>query len=67
MKLHARTLPVQAASGELRLMVATWQERHDLTDVEALHVLLDITSGRTKYMLRAERHPDDVEKKADEA
>jgi hypothetical protein len=67
MKLHPRTLPVQGASAELRGLLIDFQGRHDLTNVEMLRILIDEMQSITKYMLRAERHPNDPDAKADEA
>ncbi|MFF0822492.1 hypothetical protein ACFYUR_19185 [Micromonospora haikouensis] len=66
MRLNARTLPVQRASRAIRDALNTLQEEHDLTDIEKLRVLIEHQQTITKYMLRAERHPDDPERKADE-
>lgn len=67
MRLHPRTLPVQQAGNAIRTELIRLQEQHDLTDVEMLRILLDHQHTITKYMLRAERHPEDPERKADEA
>lgn len=67
MKLHSRTIPVQAATAELKLTLLDFQEGHDLTDVEMLGALQEIESNITRRLLRAERHPDNPGRKADEA
>jgi hypothetical protein len=59
-------MPVQAASAKLRGQLIAFQNDHDLTDVEMLRILLDEMQSISKYMLRAERHPDDPDAKADE-
>lgn len=38
-----------------------------LTDIEVLSALADYQSRLAKYMLRAERHPEDPDRKAEEA
>ncbi|WP_341719844.1 hypothetical protein QQG74_09160 [Micromonospora sp. FIMYZ51] len=66
MRLHARTMPVQRASNAIRAELDRLQDEHDLTDIEMLRVLIEHQQNITKYMLRAERHPNDPERKADE-
>jgi hypothetical protein len=65
-KLHPRTLPVQRARIELDELVWKWMNAHDVTYVEAVRCLLEVTQTITKYQLREERHPGDPERKADE-
>jgi hypothetical protein len=65
-RLHPRTLPVQRAGNAIRSELDRLQQEHDLTDIEMLRILLDHQHNLTKYMLRAERHPEDPERKADE-
>lgn len=67
MRVHPRTQPVQMAEIELNRMVWEWMERHDLTYVEAIRGLTHQIDELTKYMLRQERHPDQPDRKADEA
>ncbi|MEU7170232.1 hypothetical protein ABZ949_01920 [Micromonospora tulbaghiae] len=67
MRLHERTMPVQAAESDFRIYLARFQRDNDLTHAEMLDMLLAAAQDRTKYMLRRERHPDDPDKKADEA
>lgn len=67
MRLHPRTLPVQKAAANIRTELGELQDIHDLTNVEMLGILLEIAGHYTKYVLRAERHPDDPDRKADEA
>lgn len=47
--------------------VAVAQVQFGLTDAEVLGALADYQGRLAKYMLRAERHPDDPERGADEA
>jgi len=67
MKLHPRTMPVQGASAAVKMALLDLQAEHDLTDVEMLQVLHDASLGLLKHLLRAERHPGDPGRKADEA
>lgn len=67
MRLHERTLPVQKAEAEFGLMWIDFCQENDLTYVEALQILNGTIAGHLKYMLRAERHPDEPEKRGDEA
>lgn len=66
MRLHSRTMPVSRAQSELGIWVWKWMDDHNLTYVEAVRCLLEVTQGITKYQLRQERHPDDPDAKADE-
>lgn len=67
LRLHPRTLPVQGAEARIKLALLELQQEHDLTDVEMLQILHLAQLSILKYMLRAERHPDDPDRKADEA
>ena len=66
LKLHARTMPVQKADVELHNFLVDWQSRHDLTFTEVAVLLAERQANVLKYALRAERHPDDPDRKADE-
>ncbi|QKW15462.1 hypothetical protein [Verrucosispora sp. NA02020] len=63
---RAHHMPVQRAGNAIRAELDRLQDEHDLTDIEMLRVLLEHQQNITKYMLRAERHPDDLDRKADE-
>ena len=65
--LHERTMHVQKKSNELHSLWLDWLEKADLTWVEAARCLHDLEGRCLTYVLREERHPDDTEKKADEA
>ena len=65
MKLHPRTQKVQRAKNSLRRNFWKGVEEHDLTYMEAIICVSDILQSITKYGLRAERHPDNPDKKAD--
>jgi hypothetical protein len=67
LRLHKRTMPVQSATAELRLLLIKFQAEYDLTDIEMTGILVYAAADVNKYALRRERHPDDPDKKADEA
>lgn len=66
LRLNKRTRHVQKADGLFEEHAIQFQEEHDLTDIEMLRILINCQQRVTKYMLRAERHPDDPDRKADE-
>jgi hypothetical protein len=66
LRLHKRTRHVQSAEAHFQSNVFEFQQQSDLTDIEMLQILIECQRSITKYMLRAERHPDDPERKADE-
>jgi hypothetical protein len=66
-KLHPREAIVTKARLELTRAVLDWREAHsDLTVGEVFSiiggVLGDQITSLAKYMIRAERHPDDPDK-----
>lgn len=67
LRLHRRTMPVQAAAAELKILHIKFQAEHDLTDIEMTGILIYAAADVNKYALRQERHPDDPDRKADEA
>ena len=67
MKLHERTMHVQRARALLHNQVINFAEQQELTNVEVTDLLLHVAGRFNLMTLRAERHPDDPEKKADEA
>ena len=66
MKLHPRTMTVTSAEVELTQFLRQWAARHELTWCEMARALTEQIQMCLKYMLRAERHPEDLNKKADE-
>lgn len=66
MRLHDRTLKCQGARIRISEALSKLQEEHELTDIEMLQALSQHQDTMLKYMLRAERHPDNPEKRADE-
>ncbi len=65
MKLHPRFFVVKEAKAKFD--DACMNLLNDLTYVEALQVLNEAQAAMLKYCLRKERHPDEPEKKGDEA
>lgn len=67
-RIHPRLLITRRAKGEIA--EAWWKiiERHNLTNVEAVRILVEmIQQDHLVYMLREERHGRNSDKKADEA
>lgn len=68
MRVHERTFMVDKAALDLQDVYYQWMKANpNLTYLEVIictHRLLD---SPLRYALRSERHPDDPEKKADEA
>lgn len=56
----------QAADVELHGFLAEWQNRHGLTFAEVAVLLAERQQNVLRYVLRAERHPEDPSQKADE-
>lgn len=66
LRLHPRTMQVQRADAALGMTLAKFQGEHDLTNIEMARILSGQLDSVLKYALRAERHPDDPDRKADE-
>lgn len=66
LRLHPRTLPADRAGAEFHDWLWRFQRDKDLTDIELMQILSESQQRILKYMLRAERHPGDPDKKADE-
>jgi hypothetical protein len=67
LRIHPRTMMVQIAEAEFDVAVLQFLDSHDhLTDVELAGIMLRAVRYPLKQLLRAERHPDDPERKADE-
>lgn len=66
MKLHRRTLLVSAAESELNRAISDLALKHQISSVELLQILSARAQAELKFMLRAERHPKNPNKKADE-
>ena len=67
MKLHKRYWLVGKAEAEISLSIAKLVQKHDLTIGEVIKILNSILGQYIKYLIRYERHPDDSNKKGDEA
>ena len=68
MNLHPRTVPVKRASLEAR--EAFWSALEavrplELTHLEVLGIIAELTATTLKYALRAERHPTAPDTPAD--
>jgi hypothetical protein len=67
LRLHSRTMQVSRAEAEFRVVVLAFLDAHDdLTDIELAGIMLLAPAIPIKYALRAERHPEDPSRKADE-
>lgn len=68
MKLHARYFVVDEARLEFQKFWRNLEKKHELTFGEMFSILGDQVANLAKYLVRAERHPDDKtgEKKGDE-
>lgn len=53
--------------GEILSAVMNLEHKHSLTACESLKNLLEVAARQNMYAIRIERHPDDPEKKGDEA
>lgn len=59
MKIDKRAQQVSIAETKLKLWIyEEWMREHNLTFVEALSCVSNITSEIASYVLRAERHHD---------
>jgi len=67
LKLHYRTMTVQRASVALHEATLKLADTYDLTWIELAMILGERQQAVLKYPLREERHPDNPDKKADEA
>lgn len=67
MRMHPRVSVVTRARSDLAERVNGWHKTHtDLTDGELLGIISDVLGNEiaalAKYMVHAERHPDDTDK-----
>jgi hypothetical protein len=67
MRLHERTQIVQVARDELGGFLIDLERKHNLTYAEMFSLLGGQISDLAKHAIRSERHPDDHNKKGDEA
>jgi hypothetical protein len=66
-RLHPRTRHVDGAGAQIRSALWDLQGEFGLTDVEMLRIVLDAASRLSTFLLRAERHPGNPDRRADEA
>ena len=67
MKLHPRTRIVTEARREFEEFLLDLEQKHELSYGELFLMLGQAIANNAKYQIRAERHPDDPDKKGDEA
>lgn len=67
MRLHARTTLVARARNELERTFFKIAEERGLTPLEMATIAYELQAFPLRAALRLERHPDDPDKKADEA
>lgn len=67
MRLHPRTLVVREAETAFGTALLKLVEKHNLTEIEVIRMLLGEAQSWSIYILRRERHPRHPNKKADEA
>lgn len=66
MKIHPRYWIVSKAENELSTALMDIQQKHELTFAETFKILGLMIERESKYAIREERHPDDLDKKGDE-
>lgn len=67
LKLHPRTLIVQAARLEFDRFLIDLEQKHDLTHGELFSLLGHAVATLANHQVRSERHPEDPERQGDEA
>ena len=67
MKLHPRTRVIDKARLEFDQFLLDLADKHELTYGELFSLLGQAITNNAKYQIRAERHPNDPDKKGDEA
>jgi hypothetical protein len=66
-KLHQRTQIIAKARLELGSLLLKLEEENELTIGEILDILNGLASDYIRSLVRMERHPNDPDKKGDEA
>lgn len=66
-QLHPRTMIVARARSVIAQHICEVWEREQLTPLEVVSILAGLTSDHVRWPMRDERHPNDPNKKADEA
>lgn len=67
MKLHLRMRVVTQARLEFDQFLLDLEQKHGLTYGEVFSLLGHAVASLAKYQIRSERHPNDPDKKGDEA
>lgn len=67
MRIHPRLIVVQRAELALDTFMIGLVNEHDLTPAEQISLLANQIKTVSMYAIRSERHPDDPEKRGDEA
>lgn len=67
LRLHPRTQVVAKARAAVAGAMLAIAKTYDLTYAEEAQILAGAIENCMKYAIRAERHPDDPEKRGDEA
>lgn len=65
--VHPRTLLVEKVDRELESFLTNLLATHQLTEAEILSILARQLGNLARYAVRAERHPEDLNKIGDEA
>lgn len=65
--LHPRYSLVQKAKADLGMLLIEWRRKHDLTIGEIIGVHLEQATWWTEYVVRAERHGPNSDRKSCEA
>ena len=66
MKLHPRTAVIQQARHAFETLLLDLEQKYELTYGELFSMLGHAIANNAKYQIRAERHPNDPDKKGDE-
>ena len=67
MKIHERTLVVQKARHTFETFMLELEQEYGLSYGELFSLHGNAIANLAKYQIRGERHPDDPDKKGDEA
>lgn len=67
MKIHKRTLIVEKAQSAFAMFLLELEQKHALTYGEMFSMFGNAIANLAKYQIRGERHPDDPDKKGDDA
>lgn len=67
MKVHERYFVTQTARIEFEKFILELERKYQLTFGEITSIFAVALTQVAKYQIRAERHPDDLNKKGDEA